>query len=177
MNTWSGFGWLSCAGRLCGSSHPHAGVHLVLCGRFGCLLAAYFGASITVQLLLFVFVSIAALVGLRPLAKRFIDPHIVPTNADRLLGGEAQVTETIDNERSAGAVYIDGKTWTARSEDGNIIPAGEQVEVVRMEGVKLFGPPPGRRRGRVRSVSFCPGEGISSSIGQRCRPGKEPPLW
>ena len=35
-------------------------------------------------------------------------------------------------------MYIDGKTWTARSEDGNIIPAGEQVEVVRMEGVKLF---------------------------------------
>lgn len=107
-------------------------------GALAAMLAAYFGASITVQLLLFVFVSIAALVGLRPLAKRFIDPHIVPTNADRLLGGEAQVTETIDNERSAGAVYIDGKTWTARSEDGNIIPAGEQVEVVRMEGVKLF---------------------------------------
>ena len=107
-------------------------------GALAAMLAAYFGASITVQLLLFVFVSIAALVGLRPLAKRFIDPHIVPTNADRLLGGEAQVTETIDNERSAGAVYIDGKTWTARSEDGNIIPAGEQVEVVRMEGVNLF---------------------------------------
>ena len=107
-------------------------------GALVAMLAAYFGASITVQLLLFVFVSIAALVGLRPLATRFIDPHIVPTNADRLLGGEAQVTETIDNERSAGAVYIDGKTWTARSEDGNIIPAGEQVEVVRMEGVKLF---------------------------------------
>lgn len=107
-------------------------------GALAAMLAAYFGASITIQLLLFVFVSIAALVGLRPLAKRFIDPHIVPTNADRLLGGEAQVTETIDNERSAGAVYIDGKTWTARSEDGNIIPAGEQVEVVRMEGVKLF---------------------------------------
>lgn len=107
-------------------------------GALAAMLASYFGASITVQLLLFVFVSIAALVGLRPLAKRFIDPHIVPTNADRLLGGEAQVTETIDNERSAGAVYIDGKTWTARSEDGNIIPAGEQVEVVRMEGVKLF---------------------------------------
>lgn len=107
-------------------------------GALAAMLAAYFGASITVQLLLFVFVSIAALVGLRPLAKRFIDPHIVPTNADRLLGSEAQVTETIDNEHSAGAVYIDGKTWTARSEDGNIIPAGEQVEVVRMEGVKLF---------------------------------------
>lgn len=107
-------------------------------GALVAMLAAYFGASITVQLLLFVFVSIAALIGARPLAKRFLDPHIVPTNADRLLGEEAQVTEEIDNEHAAGAVYIDGKTWTARSEDGEIIPAGQQVEVVRMEGVKLF---------------------------------------
>lgn len=107
-------------------------------GALVAMLAAYFGASITVQLLLFVFVSIAALIGARPLAKRFLDPHIIPTNADRLLGEEAQVTEEIDNEHAAGAVYIDGKTWTARSEDGEIIPAGQQVEVVRMEGVKLF---------------------------------------
>lgn len=91
-------------------------------GALVAMLAAYFGASITVQLLLFVFVSIAALVGLRPLAKRFIDPHIVPTNADRLLGGEAQVTETIDNERSAGAVYIDGKTWTHAARTATSFP-------------------------------------------------------
>lgn len=107
-------------------------------GALVAMLAAYFGASLTVQLLLFVFVSIAALIGARPLAKRFVDPHIVPTNADRLLGAKAQVTEEIDNEHASGAVYIDGKTWTARSEDGDIIPAGEQVEVIRMEGVKLF---------------------------------------
>ena len=107
-------------------------------GALVAMLAAYFGASLTVQLLLFVFVSIAALVGARPLAKRFVDPHIVPTNADRLLGAKAQVTEEIDNEHASGAVYIDGKTWTARSEDGDIIPAGEQVVVIRMEGVKLF---------------------------------------
>ena len=107
-------------------------------GALASMLAAYIGASLTTQLLLFIFVSLAALVGARPLAKRFVDPHIVPTNADRLLGAKAQVTEEIDNERAAGAVYIDGKTWTARSEDGGVIPAGEQVEVVRMEGVKLF---------------------------------------
>ena len=107
-------------------------------GALAAMLAAYSGASVTTQLLLFVFISIAALVGLRPLARHFIDPHIVPTNADRLLGSEAQVTETIDNEGATGAVYIDGKIWTARSEDGGVIPAGKQVEVVRMEGVKLF---------------------------------------
>jgi membrane protein implicated in regulation of membrane protease activity len=33
---------------------------------------------------------------------------------------------------------VDGKTWTARSEDGSVIPAGTQVLIERMEGVKLF---------------------------------------
>ena len=107
-------------------------------GALAAMLAAFFGASVTVQLLLFVFVSLAALVGARPLARRFIDPHIVPTNADRLLGGEARVTEEINNDAPSGAVYIDGKTWTARSEDGAVIPAGALVEVARMEGVKLI---------------------------------------
>ena len=35
-------------------------------------------------------------------------------------------------------VYVDGKTWTARSADGSVIPAGERVSIESMEGVKLF---------------------------------------
>ena len=62
----------------------------------------------------------------------------MPTNADRVLHHNARVTETIDNSRPTGAVYIDGKTWTARSEDGTVIAKDTMVEVVRMEGVKLF---------------------------------------
>ena len=100
--------------------------------------AAYAGASLTVQLILFVGVSIAACVAVRPLARRFVAPNVVPTNADRLLGAEARVTEEIDNAAPSGAVYVDGKTWTARSSGGERIPAGELVEIERMEGVKLI---------------------------------------
>ena len=105
-----------------------------LCATF----AAYAGASLTAQLLIFVVVSIAACAAVRPLAKRFVAPHVVPTNADRLLGCEARVTEDIDNEGPTGAVYVDGKTWTARSMDGSVIPAGTQVTVQKIEGVKLL---------------------------------------
>jgi membrane protein implicated in regulation of membrane protease activity len=55
-----------------------------------------------------------------------------------VVGAAAKVTETIDNENTAGAVYVDGKTWTARSADGSVIPAGTLVEVRRIEGVKLI---------------------------------------
>ena len=107
-------------------------------GGLVAVFAAYFGASLPAQLLLFLGVSILTAAVVRPLAKKYADPHKVPTNADRLLGMEGRVTETINNDYPTGAVYIDGKTWTARSADGAVIPEGEAVEIERMEGVKLI---------------------------------------
>ena len=86
----------------------------------------------------FVAGSLAALAATRPLVRRYTRRDTVATNADRVLGSRAKVTETIDNENSTGAVYVDGKTWTARSAEGDVIPAGEQVEVTSIEGVKLL---------------------------------------
>ncbi|MFQ6977203.1 MAG: NfeD family protein [Oscillibacter sp.] len=96
------------------------------------------GAALWLQFAVFLIVSILALIATRPLARKMLDKAIVPTNADRVLHHEAKVTETVDNENATGAVYIDGKTWTARSEDGNIIPKGKMARIVRMEGVKLY---------------------------------------
>ena len=102
------------------------------------LVAAVFDLSVPVQIGAFIVVTAAALAATRPLVKRWTTGKAVPTNADRVLGRTAKVTETIDNDNSSGAVYVDGKTWTARSADGSVIPAGAVVEILRMEGVKLF---------------------------------------
>ena len=102
------------------------------------LVATELGAALWLQFAAFLIVSILALIATRPLARKMLDKTIVPTNADRVLHHEAKVTETVDNENATGAVYIDGKTWTARSEDGNIIPKGKMARIVRMEGVKLY---------------------------------------
>ena len=107
-------------------------------GSAAALIGALLGAGIGVQVALFLVVSAAALAVTRPLVRRYTAGKAVPTNLDRVLGDSGKVTETIDNENSTGAVYVDGKTWTARSEDGAVIPAGTVVTVVRMEGVKLF---------------------------------------
>lgn len=90
------------------------------------------------QVLVFAVVSALALALTRPLVRRFMTRPHIPTNADRLLGMTAKVTEAVDNERASGAVYVDGKTWTARSADGGPIPAGTQVKVQKIEGVKLL---------------------------------------
>ena len=107
-------------------------------GALVALIAALLGGAMWIQLTLFLAVSLLCLLAVRPLAKRHLNDKVVPTNADRILGRQAKVTEAIDNAAATGAVYADGKTWTARSADGRVIPAGELVEVERMEGVKLI---------------------------------------
>ena len=107
-------------------------------GAAAALIGALLGAGTGVQAALFLAVSAAALAATRPLVRRFTKDGTVATNADRALGETAKVTEAIDNAASTGAVYVDGKTWTARSADGTVIPAGSRVVVESMEGVKLF---------------------------------------
>lgn len=102
------------------------------------LLCCAIGAQLWVQITAFAVVSFLALLALRPLAKRSLNKTFTPTNADRVLGKAAKVTERIENEIGAGAVYIDGKTWSARSECGTVIEKGTMVTVKKMDGVKLI---------------------------------------
>lgn len=108
------------------------------CGSVAALIAAACGAAFWTQMALFAAVAAVALAATRPLVRKLRNKKTVPTNADRVLGAVARVTETIDNASGSGAVYADGKTWTARSADGGIIPAGSRVTVESLEGVKLF---------------------------------------
>jgi len=107
-------------------------------GALAALVAAALGAKLWLQVTVFILISAAALAATRPLARRLTKGRHIATNADRVLGAQAKVTERIDNTAPSGAVYADGKTWSARSADGRIIEAGELVRVVSMEGVKLI---------------------------------------
>ena len=107
-------------------------------GALAALISAFVGAPLWLQIVLFLVVSAVALAMTRPLLKKITTANMEATNADRVLGTVAKVTETIDNENSVGAVYVDGKTWTARSVDETIIAAGSLVCIERMQGVKLL---------------------------------------
>ena len=96
------------------------------------------GGPFWLQLIVFAAVSALALALLRPAASRRIKIRRSPTNADRVVDQTALVTETVDNGSGTGQVSVLGQTWTARSELGVVIPAGTQVKVRRIEGVKVF---------------------------------------
>lgn len=107
-------------------------------GALAALIAALFGAQIWLQVLWFLVVSIATLWFTRPLALKYLNVRSVATNADRVVGMEGVVCEDIDNLAGTGAVKLDGKEWTARSDSGANIPSGSVVKVRRIEGVKLI---------------------------------------
>lgn len=108
-------------------------------GAAAALLTSLATGSLLIQTIVFLAVSLAALVALRPLTRKFITPKIVPTNFDRMIGATAVVTEEIDNLKGRGAVTVGGVTWTARSErPDQVIPVGTTVQALWIEGVKVF---------------------------------------
>lgn len=107
-------------------------------GSIAGLIASICGAPISVQIILFIAISIIALLLTRPLVKKKLTPKIESTNADRCIGQDAVVIEEINNINSTGQVKVDGKIWTARSSNDINIPQNEIVTVQRIDGVKLI---------------------------------------
>ena len=107
-------------------------------GSLVALVASWFDASLLVQIGLFVNVSLIAMALVRPMARKWIQPKMVKTNADRILDQEGVVLEAIDNLRASGQIKIGGAVWTARAQNDELIPEGVRVRVVRIEGVKAI---------------------------------------
>lgn len=107
-------------------------------GALAALFTSYFTDQVVIQAAVFLVVSLASLIAVRPFAHRFLQSRKVATNADRIIGTEAVVTEEIDNLKGCGRVSVGSMPWTARSANDAVIPAGETVRILRIEGVKVF---------------------------------------
>ena len=108
-------------------------------GALGALITSLFGGELWLQIVVFIAVTIITLIPTRKLAKKYFNKnHHQPTNSDMVIGKDCTVMEDIDNLLSTGAVKCMGREWTARSESGKKIAAGEIVTAVAIEGVKLI---------------------------------------
>ena len=107
-------------------------------GAVVAMFAALLGAGAWLQTGLFLVVSSALLLMLRPIVRRYLVPKITPTNVDSLVGATGLVTEAIDNVTASGQVKLGAMEWTARSTTGENIPQGALIRVDRIEGVKVY---------------------------------------
>lgn len=108
----------------------------------GALIAAvacYAGAGLTVQVLLFLCVSLVLLIFTRPVAKKYLNKETIQTNANSLIGKKAVVIQDIDNLAQSGQVRINDIEWTARcADDGQKISKNTVVTIKEIRGVKLI---------------------------------------
>ena len=106
-------------------------------GGFVAAVAAWLGAGLPVQIILFLVVSIALMLLVRPLAKKKVTGEVVPTNADSLIGRKLVVIEEVNNREKTGKAKVGDIDWTLRSLNGTVIPKDSIVVVKEIEGTKL----------------------------------------
>lgn len=108
-------------------------------GSLVSLIAAAFGASLGMQIALFLIVSVILLMATRPLAKKYLNANVYKSNADSLIGEKTIITQRVSNLDQTGKAVVKGQEWTVRTEDDKeIIEEGTMVEVIRISGVKLI---------------------------------------
>lgn len=107
-------------------------------GALVAMVASLLRAELWLQVALFTGVSIALLLCLRPMLKKYITPKQVRTNVESVIGSQGVVIQPIDNIAGTGRVKLGALEWAARSSQGNTIPEGTVVKAVKVEGVKVF---------------------------------------
>ncbi len=106
----------------------------------GSLISLFFAigkANFLVQCIVFVASSALLVAITRPVAKK-LQGKKYATNYELDEGMTAAVIEDIDNIANKGRVRLSGTDWAARSENGEKIPAGHAVIVVKVDGSKLI---------------------------------------
>ncbi len=102
------------------------------------VIAVFMPEAILLQIIVFVAVSLVALLITRPFVRKLTNKEKTPTNSDRNIGKSGYVLDDINNELGVGRVNIDGAVWSAKSEDDSVIKKDTRVTVRDIRGVKLI---------------------------------------
>ncbi|MCD4557371.1 NfeD family protein [Schaalia sp. lx-100] len=96
--------------------------------------AAFLGAPVWGQILIFCAASTLLLVLIRPWARKYLDRHTprVRMNVHGLVGQEVRVHERVDH--SNGRVFLAGSIWSARTNDDIPLMPDTVAYVVSIEG-------------------------------------------
>jgi membrane protein implicated in regulation of membrane protease activity len=104
-------------------------------GGVASFICELIGLNFTIQISVFVAVSVIALIATKPLVAKMKKADVNPTNADRYIGMEGKVTTAIRGIEGKGRVLVSGNSWSAVSDED--LDEGTLVKVLAIEGVKL----------------------------------------
>lgn len=101
-------------------------------GSFAAMLVSFIpNVAPWVEFLVFVLVSVIALITAHRFFLKRLKRDPIPTNVDLLIGKTAVILK-------GGRAEIDGLTWAVREVDNAELNVGDKVEVLSIEGVKLI---------------------------------------
>jgi membrane protein implicated in regulation of membrane protease activity len=128
--------WIIAAGVLAVGEIATLGFFLgpIAIAAVAAAIVALVGGGLALQWIVFITMSLASLLLLRPIATRHLrTPAQLRTGTAALVGSQALVLERVD--RDGGQVKLAGEVWSARSydEDESFEP-GARVEVMKIEG-------------------------------------------
>ena len=107
-------------------------------GALCAALASIFTDNIVIQTVVFVAVSLVALVITRPLVQKFKKNNKkTNTNADRVIGETGVMLSDISEIDDIARVKVRGEVWSAKT-DNPPLEKGDRVRVLAIEGVKLI---------------------------------------
>ena len=102
------------------------------------MLTSFITESVIVQTIIFVVSSCILIPLTKPLADKFAGKETVPTNSYSLINKRGIVTVDINPIEAVGQVKVNGEIWSAKTEDGTIITKDTEIEVLKIDGVKLI---------------------------------------
>lgn len=108
-------------------------------GAIIALLAQLLGLNIYGQVIIFIIVSAALMMFVRPWALKYFKPRLVRTNYEAVIGENVCLTEEVNNIKGTGTAVYKGQEWMARAyEENKIYEAGMIVTVREIRGVTLY---------------------------------------
>ena len=108
-------------------------------GALIALAVSLFTSNIVVQAVVFLVTSTVLLFVTRPLVDKILPKETsVTTNSSHIEGKVGVVTKDIDPVKGSGQIKINSEIWSAKTEDGSFLEKDNEIEVVKVEGVKAI---------------------------------------
>ena len=97
---------------------------------------SFFTAKMSILVSVFFVFSFLSFAFLRPILLKKKGKETETGVNDKYIGKKAKVIEDISGDN--GAISIYDERWNARTEDGSVIPAGSEVEIVKNDSLIMY---------------------------------------
>lgn len=107
-------------------------------GALLAMITSFITSNIIIQTIVFVVSSCILIPFTKPLADKFSNKKPVPTNSYSLINKHGIVISDINPIEGIGQVKVNGEIWSAKTDDESTISKGTEIEVLKIDGVKLI---------------------------------------